>query len=429
MEPISDEAVQRLTDRLLAAQQQLARRPVAEILALLDRVVQRWLDPADPIRREAEERLAETTHLAPAMLQRGLEEMLRRVAGIPELLDQDLGDRRVLDTFVPRGTGVRSRAVGPGLLVAVFSGNVPGIPAFDMAMALALKSACLARPASEEPVFAELFARSVAEVDELLGRCLAVAYWPHEAREPYRRAGAVLAYGSDESIAAIRSLVPEGVRFLGHGHKISFAVVDRAAATAETARRLALDVAMYDQQGCVSPHMAFVERGGPLSPQAFAQTCAEALAELEQQMPRGPLTQAEAMALRAVRDEAEFAADAFFGSPGSLAWAVIHSEQPDFMPSPLNRVLRTYAIDGTADVLTVVAPWSSLLQTVAFAGPDEQAVALGNGLATLGASRICPIGWAQQPGPLWRHDGRPTAGDLVRWTDMELEVTPCRTHR
>jgi hypothetical protein len=25
----------------------------------------------------------------------------------------------------------------------------------------------------------------------------------------------------------------------------------------------------------------------------------------------------------------------------------------------------------------------------------------------------------QEPGPLWRHDGRPTAGDLVRWTDIE----------
>lgn len=406
-------------EALLAAQRELAARPVGEILALLNRVAERWLNHGDPIRRETEERLAAGTGLAPAMLRRGLDDMIRRMQGIGDLLDQDLGTREALDGAFWRAPGVYSRAFGPGLLVCIFSGNVPGIPAFDMALGLALKSAVLVRPAAEEPVFAELFARTVAEEDELLGRCLAVQRWGYDETWPYERAGAVLAYGSDQSIAAIRKLVPPGARFLAHGHKISFAVITREAATVETARLLAYDVAMYDQQGCVSPHMAFVERGGALSPAEFAQACGEGLAACAASMPRAKLSAAEALALRAVRDEAEFAADAYFGSQGDLSWAVVHSESPAFLPSPLNRLLRTFAVDAIADVARTVAPFGGYLQTVAFAGPHERWLEAAESLGALGASRLCRVGRAQEPGPLWRHDGRPTAGDLVRWLDLE----------
>jgi len=407
-----------LIDRLMAAQEQLSQRPVGQILDVLTRVTDRWLDPSDPIRRTAEERIGAQSGLAPAMLRRGLDEMIVRLRGIPDLLDQDLGSRHALDRFIRRAPGVLSRAWGPGLLVCIFSGNVPGIPAFDMALALALKSACLARPAREEPEFASLFAQSVAEVDPLMGRCLAVSRWEYEESFPLA-AGVVLAYGSDQSLMEIRQHVPAGVDFLGHGHKLSFAVVAREAASPQTAHRLALDVAMYDQQGCVSPHVAYVERGGELEPAAFAQACGEALEVLETEMPRSRLTLGEAMAMRAVCDEAEFAEGALFRSREGLAWAIVHSETPSFVPSPLNRLLRTCAVDSLADVAIAVAPFASFLQTVAFAGPDDRREALAEVMGILGATRICAIGQVQALSPLLRHDGRPTAGDLVRWTDIE----------
>lgn len=418
-EGCGSEITNALFERLATAQRGLAARPVDQILAAIDRVCRRWLDRSDPVRREAEERLASGTGLAPAMLEQGLSQMIRRVQGLPVLLDADLSSRYALDRFIDRPGGMRSMAFGPGLLTCVFSGNVPGIPAFDMALALALKSACLVRVAAEEPDFAPLFARSVAEVDASLGEAIHVTRWEYGESQPYQLAGAVLAYGSDRSIAAIRRLVPDTVRFLGHGHKLSFACIAAEGATAETASRLALDVAMYDQQGCVSPHMAFVERGGPLSPEGFAQAAAGGLAALQTRMPRGQLSLDEAAALRSARDEAEFTADACFFSPDDLAWAVVHQEEPSFLPSPLNRLLRTYALDSLAEVEELVAPHAGFLQTVAFAGPEEKRLAVAEALGRLGASRIVPVGQAQEPHPLWRHDGRPTAGDLVRWVDIE----------
>ena len=39
--------------------------------------------------------------------------------------------------------------------------------------------------------------------------------------------------------------------------------------------------------------------------------------------------------------------------------------------------------------------------------------------ARWGATRICAIGQMQNPPLTWRHDGRPSLGDLVTWTDWE----------
>jgi len=41
-------------------------------------------------------------------------------------------------------------------------------------------------------------------------------------------------------------------------------------------------------------------------------------------------------------------------------------------------------------------------------------------LAHWGVTRGCPIGQMHNPPMGWRHDGRPTLGDLVTWTDWEM---------
>ena len=82
-----------------------------------------------------------------------------------------------------------------------------------------------------------------------------------------------LAYGDNEVLSTIKSQVPVSTRFLAHGHKVSFEMVGRealdAAKATETARLAAYDVARYDQQGCYSPHVNFVETGGVISRSIF----------------------------------------------------------------------------------------------------------------------------------------------------------------
>ena len=44
-----------------------------------------------------------------------------------------------------------------------------------------------------------------------------------------------------------------------------------------TAHQAALDVVRYDQQGCYSPHLFYVQKGGKVSPREFARYMATEL--------------------------------------------------------------------------------------------------------------------------------------------------------
>jgi len=59
------------------------------------------------------------------------------------------------------------------------------------------------------------------------------------------------------------------------------------------------------------------------------------------------------------------------------------------------------------------------VSTVGLAVPEHKAQEMATELARWGATRVCPLGQMQAPPLTWRHDGRPTLGDLVTWTDWE----------
>lgn len=331
-----------------------------------------------------------------------------------------------------RGGSGRAVAVGPALTTHIFSGNVPGVAVTSLIRSLLVKSAALGKTAAGEPVLPALFARALAEVDAGLGSCIAITYWPggDEALEKLAldAADAVVVYGGQEAIAAIRSRTPVSARFLGYGHRLSFGVAGREALSGEGARRCAARaaraVATFDQQGCVSPHLFYVEEGGEVSPAEWAGLLAGAMAELELELPRGQLAPSEAAAIRQLRGEMEFAALGGSGvelhaSESGTDWTVIHDPDPGFAASCLNRVVRVKPVAELMDVVELARPIAPVLQSVGVEGDPERLEPLAEALARLGASRITSIEALPWPPAWWHHDGLPPLGELVRWCDWE----------
>ena len=93
----------------------------------------------------------------------------------------------------------------------------------------------------------------------------------------FRQADIVIASGSDESLTAIHRHVRG--RFIGYGHKVSFSVIGKEALaqSQQLARAAAYDVALFDQQGCLSPQLIYVEEGGVIRPKEFAALLAREL--------------------------------------------------------------------------------------------------------------------------------------------------------
>lgn len=215
--------------------------------------------------------------------------------------------------------------------------------------------------------------------------------------------------------------------FIGYGHRASFGVIARealhSAGAAELAHAAALAVATFDQQGCVSPHLFYVEEGGETTAREWAELLAAAMGALEETLPRGVLAPGESAAIRQARAEAEFGQLAGRGhelhaSPATTAWTVIFDPEPGFTPSCLNRLVRVKSVATLDDIAEQVRPLSSVLQTVGVAGPDERIVRLAEQLGRFGASRISPIASMAWPPPQWHHDGRPPLADLARWCDL-----------
>jgi hypothetical protein len=423
---------------LEASDQILAGREVASVIRSVHRVAERLLDRSDPLRRTAESALPAITGTSPAMIQKVLDGMAsdwlqdRSHA----LLDSEFQDPAVLERFRPRlgHPGLQSRAIGPRLTTHFFSGNVPGVAVTSLIRALLVRSASLGKTAVGEPLLPALFARALAEEDPELGRCLAVTYWPGGEGEmesvALARAEAVVVYGGNEAVRAVRTRVPPSTRFLGYGHRISFGVLARerldARGAASLADRAAMDVATFDQQGCVSPHLFYAEEGGEVSPREWAKMLAVSFASLEERLPRGRLAPGEASAIRQLRGEMEFAQLAGQGvelhaSPGGTAWTVVYDPDSSFTASCLNRTVRVKPVADLSEVAELAAPVGSLLQSVGLAAAESRAALVSEQLARIGASRISQIGEMAWPDPFWLHDGRPPLGDLVRWCERFVE--------
>jgi hypothetical protein len=433
---LTPQLLRRQIDALAGAREAgLSRRPIGEILERVGRVADRFLDVEDPLRHQAEVAISRVGGLSRPMashILRGMASDWRRPQ-LEAILTSDLGDPLAVDRFVSGPTpDRRSRAFGPLLTLHVFSGNVPGVSVTSLVRALLVKSASLAKTAAGEPILAALFAQALTAEDPDLGACLAVTYWPggDESLEglAISRADAVIAYGGPEAIASLRGRVPAEKRFLAYGHRVSFGMIGREAMAGGGAARLAaeaaLAVATFDQQGCVSPHLFYVEERGERTPRDWASDVAAELAKLEVEMPRGALAPGEAAAIRQARGEAEFAGLAgrgheVFASSSGTAWTVIFDPTPGFAPSCLNRLVRIKPVGALEEVPDSVAPLGELLQTVGIAAATDRLEALADRLGELGVSRIAPISRMAWPPATWRHDGRPPLADLVRWCDLE----------
>lgn len=430
-------------NQLIAAQEQyLSKQPTMALLEMIDAAVGRWLKPDDPMREMAERVLPNITGLSPAMIRFGLTRMLEgyRKDTLHKILRHELGDAHLLDEFQPKKENPTflTRAVGPRITTNIIAGNIPGLGIADLIATLLTKSACICKVSSHEPFSPALFAQTLVQIEPRLAYCLAVLGWSGGRPEAksleevaFDRSELVTATGSDESVTAIRQAAaqsqPVSGRFIGYGHRVSLGLIGREALDnlKSVVRAAALDVAMYDQQGCLSPHLFYVETGGAHFPRQFAKALGEELKRLEHELPRGILDTPTAARLHQIRSVAEIKqADGeeviVFGSETGTLWTVIYEADPAFVLSPLFRTVRVKPIDELTHVIPLLEPWRLYLQAAGLAVSEPRRVLLAEALARAGLNRICPVGRMQQPPPGWPQDGRRFIADRVRWVDLEM---------
>lgn len=414
-----------------AAAIHLRPMPVAEIIDAVDRAMARLLDRNDIYRQQAEAWLPVVSGYDADMVRLGLTGFFKtfRAAQLRRFVAEDFANPAVLDGFQPAAKGGAVRAFGPDLLVHSWAGNVPALSLWSLVCGLLVKAPAIGKLASAEPLFAGWFARLLAEVHPPLADCLAVVWWRgaggEEADALYAQADTVLAYGGNQTLDALRRRLPVTTRFLPHGHKLGFGLIGAQALDTlkapGMARLAAWDVMRYDQQGCYSPHVFYVQRGAPVSPRAFADYLAAELANLQRRFARRELDLEEGAALARWQQNMEWGGDAHqLLGPVDAPWSVAYSEslQP-LVPTALYRTIAVVAVDRLDAVLPVVAAQRDYLQTAGIAASPEELYRLAGLLGAVGVTRISAIGSMSMPEAGWHHDGRFNLLDLVRMTEIE----------
>ena len=171
----------------------------------------------------------------------------------------------------------------------------------EMVLGLLSRSAQFVKCASGRSFVPRMFAHSLYEADRKLGACLEIADWKG-GLDPlddalFAECDCVVATGSDETLTAISQKIPRTTHFIGYGTRVSFGYIKREALGREAqsvVKRAAADIVAWDQCGCLSPHVIYVEEGGAVNGETFAGLLAKELEALEETHPRGPLSPLEA---------------------------------------------------------------------------------------------------------------------------------------
>jgi hypothetical protein len=226
------------------------------------------------------------------------------------------------------------------------------------------------------------------------------------------RADVVVVTGSDATLAALAARVRG--RLVAHGPRVSVAAVARAADAELAAEALALDVALHDQRGCLSPHAVYVEgdAGG------FAERLAAALDALAERLPRGAASAEERAAARVFAAEAEWEpATALRAGPGGTL--VLHEAAAPLRPTCGLRTLRVHPLarlEALADLLP-----EGETECVGVAGLEG--APLATALRARGVSRVCRLGRMQRPRLSWPRGQHAPLGILLgRHAEAALEV-------
>jgi hypothetical protein len=416
----------------------LEGRTTGSIVQTLDGIGREWLEADSPFRRHALADGPAATGFSPAVLAAGLDHFFQQLTAekLEGLLRQELGHLHRLDDFHPGEHEMAGNRValarGPELLAHIAPGNIPSAVLLDMVLGLLTRSAQFVKCASGQAFLPRLFAHSLYDLDRKLGACLEIAEWPGGTvpleTALFAEADCVAATGSDETLAAIRKALPGHVRLAGYGTRVSFGFVAKEALAGrhpeDVAARAARDVAAWNQLGCLSPHVIYVEEGGQVSAEGFAGLLAGQLDALEKTHPRGQLKPREAAGIAARRSSYEVRAahspeTKMWSSAESTAWTVVLETETRFQISCLNRFVYIKPVRDAKAALQGAEPVREKISTVGLAGTGMRAVELARQFARWGARRICPLGEMQRPPLGWRHDGRPALGDLLTWTDWE----------
>jgi len=411
-----EENLQPIIDDLKEKQIWLRELPVDDIINFFDAVSKFW-------RTEFKNRSGTNLNHVGDFLS---EENLRR-----ELTIALRGNYKVLDGFVDLGynNNMLYHTQPRGLTVHWIAGNVDILGVFSIIQALVTKNVCLVKAPKDYSSLRDLLI-SIKKIktNKILGeellKCISLIYVEKDDMKNQNllsnSADVRIAWGGPEAVSTILSLKKQFfTEDLIYGPKYSYAIVDSEAAKShlqDISRRLALDISVFDQYACNSPHTILVEspKGNDDSTVLnFAKELANAMDDVNRIiLPKSKTSEKKAMEIISIRSEYEFKGKVFCSK--NTDWTVLYSEDEELAPPCFSRVV---FVRPLRDITQVSNSNNRKIQSIGLAVPNfEKRLRIAKKITAKGGDRCPSIGTMSMFESPW--DGMFAMDRMVRWVTV-----------
>lgn len=344
------------------------------------------------------------------------------------------GDYHYLDSFkdFPDSDKHMIKANPRGLCCHWLAGNVQILGMFALVQSIIAGNANLLKVSSrDDGVFESLLntfhglsytTESGYRIngDDLL-KTIAVVYFDHDAdkigEEMSKSADIRIAWGGQDAVTTVAgypSLI--GSETVIFGPKLSFSVIAKEALFSEQeakklARRVSVDVSVFDQTGCASPHNLYIEEGGVVSPKRFIEILGAAMDRTAVQMPKGPMTAEEVSKIHSIRGVYDFKGTVYGGE--DLTWTILADDETRVEAPVYFRTLFVHSVKSIFDTVNLITPD---IQTIGLEAPKDKAVKYATEATAAGVQRLPQIGRMLNFEIPW--DGIILLDRLVKWNTL-----------
>lgn len=415
------EQLKEIIGSLRDAQKWLREQPVDGLIGLIDKAAKRWISEPQYQVLKDKGLMFLSTWCA--------ENNLRRVANLGLR-----GNIRYADGWLsmPDSEKHQMRANARGLVCHWLAGNVQILGLFALVQAILTKNCNLLKVSkNDEGVFRLLLTAfegleytctdgHVIKGEDLL-KTIAVIYFPRTADDIARQMSATadvrISWGGREAVETVASYPSrydaETVIF---GPKLSMAVISREDLQDEQearklARRVAVDVSIFDQTGCASPHNVYIERNGAVSPEQFCELLTEAMRKTELQIPKPAMSAEQVSAIHSIRSVYDFCGKVY-GSD-TMSYTILLDEEPASHKPVYSRVIFVHVVDDIDEALAFV---NEDIQTIGISSASDRVRTFASAAAVQGAMRFPLIGRMLNFEMPW--DGIILIDRLVKWNTL-----------
>ena len=333
------------------------------------------------------------------------------------------GNRNVIEKFIDLSDPELIFHAQPrGVVVHWIAGNVDILGIFSVVQALITKNVSIIKAPAKYQLLLKLI-QSIQEIktkkifgSELI-KCIEIIYVDRNDHMNQqllsKNADVRIAWGGEEAVNSITTLPKSPfTEDIIYGPKYSYAIVDEESIiqnSEKIAQRVAMDVSMFDQYACSSPHTIFVESDNEEIINNFAKKIAKSLEDVNRILiPKKEITPEKSLEIIDIRTEYGIRGNVI--SSKGTEWTVICSNEKEFAKPTFSRVIQVRKFNKE---FLLEENSSRKIQTIAVVMEQEKRYELIDKLTLLAGDRCPNVGNMSLFDSPW--DGMFGMDRMIRW--------------